>query len=46
MQWVIEANDRFTEQNPAGTPGVYVDGEHVDPATAIGDQAALAALLH
>lgn len=46
VRWVIEAGDRFGEQDPFGTPGVFVDGEHVDPATAIGDQHALAALLH
>lgn len=45
VSWVLETNDRFSELNPYGTPGVFVDGEHVDPGLAIGDQHALAALL-
>ena len=42
--WVLAVEERFAEQDPDGTPMLYLDGEQVDPRL-VYDREALAAVL-
>jgi len=42
--WVLAAEDRFAQQDPDGTPMLYLDGEQVDPRL-VYDREALAGVL-